>query len=81
MPWGNIRTILDEAATAEERDWYVAAAIQYGWSRNVLLNMMMNRWMERTGVAPSNFNRQLAAQDSELAQQMAKRPHPNSGRQ
>ncbi len=69
-----IRRILDKAATGEERDWYTAAAIRYRWSRNVLLNMMMNRSMERTGAAPSNFTRQLAAPDSELAQQMAKDP-------
>jgi len=75
LPWGHIRTILDKAATAEERNWYAAAAIQYGWSRNVLLNMMMNQSMERTGAAPSNFTRQLAAPDSELAQQMAKDPY------
>ncbi|WP_427006203.1 PDDEXK nuclease domain-containing protein [Pseudarthrobacter sp. H2] len=75
LPWGHIRTILDKAATGEERDWYAAAAVQYGWSRNVLLNMMMNRSMERTGAAPSNFTRQLAAPDSELAQQMAKDPY------
>jgi predicted nuclease of restriction endonuclease-like (RecB) superfamily len=75
LPWGHIRTILDKAASAEERDWHAAAAIQYGWSRNVLLNMMMNRSMERPGAAPSNFTRQLAAPDSELAQQMAKDPY------
>ncbi|MFE4542382.1 YhcG family protein [Arthrobacter sp. NPDC056727] len=75
LPWGHIRMILDKAANAEERDWYAAAAVQYGWSRNVLLNMMMNRSMERTGTAPSNFTRHLAAADSELAQQMAKDPY------
>lgn len=75
LPWGHIRTILDKAATSEERDWYAAAAVEYGWSRNVLLNMMMNRSMERSGSAPSNFDRQLAAPDSELAQQMAKDPY------
>lgn len=75
LPWGHIRTILDKAATVEEREWYAAAAVQYGWSRNVLLNMMMNHSMERTGAAPSNFTRQLAAGDSELAQQMAKDPY------
>ncbi|MGO4188517.1 PDDEXK nuclease domain-containing protein [Pseudarthrobacter sp. TAF60_1] len=75
LPWGHIRTILDKAASAEEREWYAAAAVQYGWSRNVLLNMMMNHSMERTGTAPSNFSRQLAAPDSELAQQMAKDPY------
>lgn len=75
LPWGHIRTILDKAATSEERDWYAAAAVEYGWSRNVLLNMIMNQSMERSGAAPSNFDRQLAAPDSELAQQMAKDPY------
>jgi predicted nuclease of restriction endonuclease-like (RecB) superfamily len=75
LPWGHIRMILDKAASAEERDWYAAAAVQYGWSRYVLLNMMMNWSMERTGTAPSNFTRHLAAADSELAQQMAKDPY------
>ncbi|BAS18653.1 uncharacterized protein YhcG (plasmid) [Arthrobacter sp. Hiyo8] len=75
LPWGHIRTILDKSGTAEERDWYAGAAVQYGWSRNVLLNMMMNRSMERTGAAPSNFTSQLAAPDSELAQQIAKDPY------
>jgi predicted nuclease of restriction endonuclease-like (RecB) superfamily len=75
LPWGHIRTILDKAATGEERDWYAAAAVQYGWSRNVLLNMMMNRSMERTGAATSNFTSQLAPPHSELAQQMAKDPY------
>jgi predicted nuclease of restriction endonuclease-like (RecB) superfamily len=75
LPWGHIRTILDKAGTKEERDWYAAAAVQYGWSRNVLLNMMMNSSMQRTGAAPSNFRHQLAAADSELAQQMAKDPY------
>jgi len=75
LPWGHIRTILDKSATAEERNWYAAAAVEYGWSRNVLMNMMMNRSMERTGTAPSNFTRHLASPDSELAQQMAKDPY------
>ena len=47
LPWGHIRTILDKAATGAEREWYAGPAVQYGWSRNVLLNMMMNRSMER----------------------------------
>jgi len=75
LPWGHIRTILDKAETLGERDWYAAAAVEFGWSRNVLLNMMMNRSMERTGTAPSNFTQLLAAADSELAQQVAKDPY------
>jgi predicted nuclease of restriction endonuclease-like (RecB) superfamily len=37
--------------------------------------MIMNRTMERTGAAPSNFAQQLVAQDSELAQQISKDPY------
>ncbi|KQQ92493.1 hypothetical protein ASF72_02065 [Arthrobacter sp. Leaf141] len=75
LPWGHITVLLDKGATPEERFWYAASAVQYGWSRNVLLNMMMNRTMERTGAAPSNFVQQLVAPESELAQQIAKDPY------
>lgn len=75
LPWGHIRILLDKGGSREERDWYASAAGQYGWSRNVLMNMMMNKSMERTGAAPSNFEQRLVAPDSELAQQMAKDPY------
>jgi predicted nuclease of restriction endonuclease-like (RecB) superfamily len=75
LPWGHITVLLDKAETPEQRAWYASAAVEYGWSRNVLLNMMMNKSMERTGAAPSNFVQQLVAPDSELAQQLAKDPY------
>jgi predicted nuclease of restriction endonuclease-like (RecB) superfamily len=75
LPWGHIRTILDKRLEPEARDWYAAAAVEYGWSRNVLMNMIMNKTLERTGAAPSNFVQQLVAPDSELAQQIAKDPY------
>ena len=66
---------LDKTETPEQRAWYASAAVEYGWSRNVLLNMIMNKSLERTGAAPSNFVQQLVAPDSELAQQVAKDPY------
>ena len=75
LPWGHIRTILDKRLEPEARDWYAAAAVEYGWSRNVLMNMIMNKSLERTGAAPSNFVQHLVAPDSELAQQIAKDPY------
>ncbi|MBG6185153.1 putative nuclease of restriction endonuclease-like (RecB) superfamily [Arthrobacter sp. CAN_A214] len=67
--------LIDKLDNAESRHWYASAAVEYGWSRNVLMNMIMNKSMERTGAAPSNFTRQLSAPDSELAQQVAKGPY------
>lgn len=60
LPWGQIRTNLDKNLSAKARNWHAAAAVEYGWSRNMLMNMIMGQSMERTGVAPSNFSRQLA---------------------
>ena len=53
LPWGHIRTILDKLADQKTRAWYAAAAVEHGWSRNMLLNQIMNRTHERVGVAPS----------------------------
>ncbi|MEV8150489.1 PDDEXK nuclease domain-containing protein [Arthrobacter sp. NPDC080073] len=75
LPWGHITVLLDKLTEQESRLSYAAAAVEHGWSRNVLLNMIMNRTLERTGTAPSNFTQQLVAQDSELAQQIAKDPY------
>lgn len=75
LPWGHIRAILDKRLDPQTRDRYAAAAVEHGWSRNVLMNMIMNKTLERTGAAPSNFVQQLVAPDSELAQQIAKDPY------
>jgi len=75
LPWGHIRLILDKLDGASPRDWYVAAAVKSGWSRDVLLNQIKNRTLERSGSAPSNFNAELTPTDSELAKQLSKDPY------
>jgi predicted nuclease of restriction endonuclease-like (RecB) superfamily len=75
LPWGHITVLLDKLDTPTHRAWYASTAVEHGWSRNVLMNMIMNKTLERTGAAPSNFVQQLVAPDSELAQQVAKDPY------
>ncbi len=75
LPWGHVTVLLDKLDDQAERDWYAAAAVQHGWSRNVLLNQIMNRLHARVGAAPSNFPAQLPAADSELAQQLTRDPY------
>jgi predicted nuclease of restriction endonuclease-like (RecB) superfamily len=75
LPWGYVTVLLDKVPDPAERDWYASSAVEHGWSRNVLLNMIMNRSFLRTEAAPSNFAQQLVAPNSELAQQVAKDPY------
>lgn len=75
LPWGHLMVLVDKLSDRKALDWYAAAAVEYGWSRNVLLNMIMGQAMERTGSAPSNFAQVLPAPGSELAQQAAKDPY------
>ncbi|TFB59627.1 PDDEXK nuclease domain-containing protein [Cryobacterium sp. Sr3] len=75
LPWGHITVLLDKLEDIDTRAWYAAAAAKNGWSRNVLLNQIKNRTLERTGAAPSNFSAELAPADSDLARQIAKDPY------
>ncbi|MDN5789357.1 MAG: PDDEXK nuclease domain-containing protein [Micrococcales bacterium] len=75
LPWGHIRVLLDKLDDPVERGWYAATAVEHGWSRNVLLNQIMNRLHTRAGTAPSNFPARLPAADSELAQQLTRDPY------
>ncbi|TFD29136.1 YhcG family protein [Cryobacterium sp. TMT2-23] len=75
LPWGHITVLLDKLDDIDTRAWYAAAAAKNGWSRNVLLNQIKNRTLERTGAAPSNFSAELAPADSDLARQIAKDPY------
>ena len=74
MPWGHVTVLLNKLSDAETRDWYAAQAVEYGWSRNVLVNQIKNQTHRRVGGAPSNFTTQLPPGDSELAQQLTKDP-------
>ncbi|MDF2444014.1 MAG: hypothetical protein JWR01_2217 [Subtercola sp.] len=75
LPWGHITVLLDRLEVQAARDWYASEAVAHGWSRNVLLNQIKNRTLERSGSAPSNFESKLPKPDSELAQQIAKDPY------
>jgi len=75
LPWGHLMVLLDKLTTGQERDWYAAAASEYGWSRDVLVHQVETRLAERVGSAPSNFAAALPAPDSDLAQQLVRDPY------
>jgi predicted nuclease of restriction endonuclease-like (RecB) superfamily len=72
---GHITVLLDRIEGAAERDWYAAAALEHGWTRDVLTHQIAGRLHARAGSAPSNFTATLPAADSELAQHMVRDPY------
>src|ERR1039457_1180119 len=75
IPWGHNLRILDYVKNSPEREWYVRATIQNGWSRNVLVHQIESGLYHRQGKASTNFTRTLPADQSELDQQVVKDPY------
>ena len=74
IPWGHNCIILDKVTELIEREWYVRATVEHGWSRNVLAHQIETKLYQRQGKAITNFARTLPAPQSDLAQQVLKDP-------
>jgi predicted nuclease of restriction endonuclease-like (RecB) superfamily len=75
IPWGHNVRLLDLVKSAEERLWYAQAAVEHGWSRNVLAMQIEGGLYRRQGKALTNFSRTLPAPQSDLAKQLLKDPY------
>ena len=75
IPWFHNCAILDRVKSPVEREWYIRATIQNGWSRNILVHQIESGLYRRQGKAPTNFTRTLPAPQSELAEQVVKDPY------
>lgn len=75
LPWFHLCTLIDKLATREERDWYLAKAIEHNWSRNILVMQIESRLLERSGTALTNFEVSLPKAQSDLARESLKDPY------
>jgi predicted nuclease of restriction endonuclease-like (RecB) superfamily len=75
LPWRHNVALLDKLDTADMRLWYAKAAIEQGWSRDVLVHHIEGRFHERAGRAITNFARVLPPPDSDLAQKSTRDPY------
>lgn len=75
LPWFHTCTLVEKVKEPAEREWYARAAIEHGWSRNVLVHHIEARLVERQGSAPTNFERTIPAADSDLARETLKDPY------
>src|ERR1700721_4189830 len=74
ITWYHNVSILEKLTTSEDRIWYAKAAIQHGWSRNVLVLQIEAGRMHRQGRAVANFDRTLPSPQSDLARDITKTP-------
>ena len=74
LPWGHIRALLPESDPVR-RKRYAEAAVEHGWSRNVLVHNLRSRALERSGAQTTNFSRLLDGDDADLAQQVTRDPY------
>jgi hypothetical protein len=72
LPWGCHLVLLDRLRDSVLREWYLRAAIEYGWSRNVMVLQIKSGLHAREGKAFTSFPRVLPPPDSTLAEQILK---------
>lgn len=75
LPWGHNLVLLTRLKQPEQRLAYAQAAIEQGWSRNVLNIHIETRLLERTGKAVANFAERLPPPGSDLARESLKDPY------
>ena len=75
LPWGHNLRVLDRIKDRPTREWYLRAALEHGWSQNVLVHMISGQLHEREGKALSNFQRTLPPPGSDMAERILRDPY------
>lgn len=55
LPWGQNVLLLDSVPDEAQRLWYARAAVEHGWSRNILKHQIETKLYDRQGRAITNF--------------------------
>lgn len=75
VPWFHNCLLLDRVPDPATRQWYIAAALREGWSRNILSLPIEGQAHLRHGKAQNNFPATLPPADSDMAVQVFKDPY------
>jgi predicted nuclease of restriction endonuclease-like (RecB) superfamily len=75
LPWRHHIALLEKLENADLRLWYAEAALEQGWSRDVLVHHIDGQFHQRAGRAITNFAHTLPPSDSDLAQQATRDPY------
>ncbi|MFN0009950.1 MAG: YhcG family protein [Planctomycetota bacterium] len=72
LPWRHNCRLLDRVVDPNQRAWYLQAAIDHGWSGDVLEHQIRSKLFERQGTAVTNFRTTLPRPESDNAQRILK---------
>lgn len=75
LTWYHNITLLEKVPNKEERLFYIAKAIEHGWSRNVMVMQIETSLYNRQGKAITNFKDRLVSPYSDLAHNTLKDPY------
>lgn len=75
IPWGHNTELLFKLKDPVQRLWYAKKAIEYGWSRSVLVHWIESDLYSREGRAVTNFPTTLPPAQSDLAGEIVKDPY------
>jgi predicted nuclease of restriction endonuclease-like (RecB) superfamily len=75
IPWGHHAVLMEKVSDLPTRRWYMEETLANGWSRDVLSMAIGADAYRRRGGAVTNFDQNLPAPQSDLAQQTLKDPY------
>lgn len=75
LPWYHHVILMERVKRQEERIFYMQHAVQYGWSRAVMIHQIDAKLYARQGQAITNFKQKLPSPTAESANQVFKDPY------
>lgn len=75
IPWGHHITLITKCSTSKEAHFYIKKAIENGWSRSALLNMISGKLIDTQGKTINNFSNTLPEYESDLIRETLKDPY------
>ena len=75
LTWYHNVTLMDKISDKKIRLFYIKNAIEYGWSRSIMVMQIESSLHTRQGQAVTNFNNRLPSPQSDLAHYTLKDPY------
>ncbi|WP_375331362.1 YhcG family protein [Candidatus Tisiphia endosymbiont of Oplodontha viridula] len=75
LPWYHHVILMERVKEQEARIFYMQQAVQYGWSRAVMIHQIDMNLYKHHGKAITNFKEKLPSPTSDLANQILKDPY------